>query len=327
MFIILTIIFLSLSMDYILLIIGFIFLIKWSDLLVDWASSIAKKFGISSLVIGLTIVAFWSSAPELVINLISGFQWKTDLAVSNILWSNISNILLILWITALICPIALPKSTVKKEIPYLIFVAAILILLIYDGNINTFDASILSILFAWFLYYTFSIAKSWTSKNQDEEEIELMWNIKATIYIVLGFIGLIGGWKLIVDSAVSIASNFGLPEAFIWVTIVAIGTSLPELAVSVIAALKKQTDMAVGAVVGSNIFNTLWILGATWLITTLPAYEWIHIDLWVNLIASLLIFVFAFTFKKHLLERKEGIILIIAYLSYIGYLISTVITK
>ena len=257
--------------------------------------------------------------------LISWFQGKTDLAVSNILGSNISNILLILWITALICPIALPKSTVKKEIPYLIFVAAILILLVYDGDINSFDASILSILFAWFLFYTFKIAKNWN--NNEDEKIDLMSNAKATFYIILGFIWLIGWWKMIVDSAVSIASNFGLPEAFIWVTIVAIGTSLPELAVSVIAALKKQTDMAVGAVVGSNIFNTLWILGATWLITTLPAYEWIHIDLWVNLIASMLIFVFAFTFKKHLLERKEGIILIIAYLSYIGYLISTVITK
>jgi len=310
-------------MDYILLILGFIFLIKWSDLLVDGASSIAKKFGISSLVIGLTIVAFWSSAPELVINLISWFQGKTDLAVSNILGSNISNILLILWITALICPIALPKSTVKKEIPYLIFVAAILILLIYDWDINTFDASILSILFVGFLYYTFSIAKNWTS--DEEEEIQLMWNFKANIYIILGFIWLIGGWKMIVDSAVSIASNFGLPEAFIWVTIVAIGTSLPELAVSVIAALKKKTDMAVWAVVWSNIFNTLWILWATGLITTLPAYDWIHIDLWVNLIASLLIFIFAFTFKKHLLERKEGIILIIAYISYIWYLISTIL--
>lgn len=310
-------------MDYILLILGFVFLIKWSDLLVDWASSVAKKFWISSLVIWLTIVAFGSSAPELVINLISGYQWNTALAVSNILWSNISNILLILWVTALICPIALPKSTVKKEIPYLIFVAAILILLIYDGDINRFDASILSVLFAWFLLYTFKIAKNW---NSDEgEEIELMSNIKSIIFIILGFVGLIGGWKMIVDSAIWIATNFGLPEAFIGVTIVAIGTSLPELAVSIIAALKKQTDMAVWAVVGSNIFNTLWILWATWLLTNLPAYEGIQIDLGVNLIASLLIFIFAFTFKKHLLEKKEWAILLIAYCSYIGYLISTVI--
>lgn len=309
-------------MDYIFLVLGFILLIKGSDILVDWASSIAKKFWISSLVIWLTIVAFWSSAPELVINLISGYQGNTALAVSNILWSNISNILFILWVTAIISPIVLPQSTIKKEIPYLIFVAVILILLLFDGDINRFDASILSVLFWAFLVYTFKIAKNWDSQEA-EEEVTLMWNTKASIYIILGFIGLIAGWKLIVDSAISIASNFGLPEAFIWVTIVAIGTSLPELAVSVIAALKKKTDLAVWAVVGSNIFNTLWILGATGLMTNLPAYEWIQIDLWVNLIASLLIFLFAFTFKKHLLERKEWVILLLAYISYIWYLIST----
>ena len=323
MFIISKIIYLCEFMDYILLILGFIFLIKWSDILVDWASSIAKKFWISSLVIWLTIVAFWSSAPELVINLISWYQWNTALAVSNILWSNISNILLILWITAIIYPINLPTSTVKKEIPYLIFVALILILLIYDWEINRIDASILSILFAWFLVYTFKIAKNWNS--QEEEEIHIMSNIKASIYIILGFIGLIGGWKMIVDSAVSIALNFGLPEAFIWVTIVAIWTSLPELAVSVIAAIKKQTDMAVWAVVWSNIFNTLWILWATWLLTNLPIYEGIYIDLWINLIASILIFIFAFTFKKHLLDRKEWVILFVAYFTYIWYLISTIL--
>lgn len=310
-------------MDYILLIIGFLLLIKWSDLLVDGASSVATKFGISSLVIWLTIVAFWSSAPELVINLISWYTWKTDLAVSNILWSNISNILLILWITALIAPITLPKSTIKKEIPYLIFVASVLILLLSDGSINTFDAWVLSFLFALFLVYTFKIAKQWN--DNDEEKIENFSHLKAYIYIVLWFIGLIGWWKLIVDSAVSIASNFWLPEAFIGVTIVAIWTSLPELAVGVIAALKNKTDLAVWAIVGSNIFNTLWILWATGMITTLPAYEWIQIDLWVNLVASLLIFIFAFTSKKHLLERKEWILLLIWYFTYIWYLISTIL--
>jgi cation:H+ antiporter len=231
--------------------------------------------------------------------------------------------LLILWITALIAPITLPKSTVKKEIPYLIFVASVLILLLSDWDINTLDASILSFFFILFLGYTFKIAKDWNS--DDEEKIDSFSNMKATVYIILWFIGLIGWWKLIVDSAVSIAWNFGLPEAFIGVTIVAIWTSLPELAVSVIAALKNKTDMAVWAVVWSNIFNTLWILWATGMVTTLPAYEWIHIDLWVNLVASLLIFIFAFTFKKHLLERKEWILLLIWYFTYIWYLVSTVL--
>jgi cation:H+ antiporter len=312
-------------MDYIVLIIGFLLLIKWSDLLVDGASSVATRFGISSLVIWLTIVAFWSSAPELVINLISWYTGKTDLAVSNILWSNISNLLLILWITAVIAPITLPKSTVKKEIPYLIFVAAGLILLLSDGNINTFDAGLLSFFFILFLGYTFKIAKDGNNNDDNGEQIESFSNSKATIYIILWFMGLIGWWKLIVDSAVSIASEFWLPESFIGVTIIAIWTSLPELAVSVIAALKNKTDMAVWAVVGSNIFNTLWILWATWMITTLPSYEWIQMDLWVNLVASLLIFIFAFTFKKHLLDRKEWALLLIWYFTYIWYLVSTIL--
>ncbi len=305
-----------------LLIVWFLLLIKWSDVLVDGASSIAKKFGVSSLVIWLTIVAFGSSAPELVINMISWYTWETDLALSNILWSNISNILLILWVTAILYPIKLPKTTIKKEIPYLIFSAAILILLLFDKMISRFDAVVLSVMFAWFIWYTFKIAKNWTSSD---EEVETMPTWKAGLFVVLGLAWLIGGGKLIVDSAVFIAEGFGLPQAFIGVTIVAIGTSLPELAVSVMAAIKKDTDMAIWAVVGSNIFNTLWILWATGMLANLPAYPGIEIDLWVNIIASMLIFAFAFTFKKHLLDRKEWIILVLAYLTYVGYLTAQVL--
>lgn len=310
-------------MDYLLLIFWFIFLIKWSDLLVEWASSVAKKFGISALVIWLTIVAFGSSAPELVINLISAIWGNTALAVSNIVGSNISNILLILWTTAVISPIAFPKSTIRKEIPFLIFVAAFLIWILFDGTISRFDASILSFLFVLFLVYTFKIAKN--HENESEEEVVLLSNIKSVTYILLGFVWLIWWGKMIVDSAVNIATNFELPEAFIGVTIVAIGTSLPELAVWVVAALKKQTDIAVGSVVGSNIFNTLWILGVTGFVSPLPGYEWINIDLTVNLVASMLIFIFAFTFAKNLLDRKEWVILLCWYLLYIGYLVNTVL--
>lgn len=311
-------------MDYLILIFWFIFLIKGSDLLVEWASSVAKKFWISALVIWLTIVAFGSSAPELVINLISATGWNTALAVSNIVWSNISNILLILWVTALISPVGFPQSTIKKEIPFLILVAALLIGLLYDGTITRFDASILAILFAGFLVYTFKISKN-IENDDTQEEIILLPNWKSAVYILLGFVGLIGGWKMIVDSAVNIATQFGLPEAFIGVTIVAIGTSLPELAVWVVAALKKQTDIAVGSVVGSNIFNTLWILWATGLIAPLPAYDGINVDLWVNLVASILIFLFAFMFARNMLERKEWAILVWAYVVYIGYLVHSVL--
>lgn len=311
-------------MDYLILVFWFIFLIKWSDLLVEWASSVAKKFGISALVIWLTIVAFGSSAPELVINMISAFWDNTALAVSNIVWSNISNILLILWVTAIISPIAFPQSTIKKEIPFLIFVALFLMWILYDWVISRIDAGMLSVLFIWFLIYTFKISKN-LEDTQSEENIESLPNWKSTIFILLWFVGLIGWGKMIVDSAISIATQFWLPEAFIGVTIVAIGTSLPELAVWVVAALKKQTDIAVWSVVGSNIFNTLWILWATGFVSPLPAYAGINIDLWVNIIASLLIFLFAFTFAKNMLERKEWVILVFAYFLYIWYLINTVL--
>jgi len=309
-------------MEYLLLLIWFILLIKWADLLVDGASSIAKKFGISALVIWLTIVAFGSSAPELVINLISWYSWNTDLAVSNIIGSNISNLLLILWVTAILYPIKLPQTTIKREIPFLIFSALVLIFILVDGVISRSDSGILSVLFWIFLYYTFTIAKK--TKESKTEEIEIMSNVKASLFILLWLWWLIWGWKLIVDSAVWIAQAQWLPEAFIWVTIVAIWTSLPELAVSVIAAMKKNTDIAIWAVVGSNIFNTLWILWATWLMTPLPSYSWIHFDLWVNLIASIYLFLFAFSFKKHYIDKKEGIIFITLYIFYIIFLVSKI---
>jgi len=307
-------------MDFILLIIGFVLLIKWADMLVDGWSSIAKKYGISPLVIGLTIVAFGTSAPELVVNMMAAFSWNTDLAISNILGSNISNILLILWLTAMIYPISMPKSTVKKEIPFIIFVSALLIGLLFDWVISRFDASILTILFVWFMYYTYRIAKSWTS-NEEENGIKVMSLFKSSAYIIIWLAFLVWGWKFIVDSAINIATWFGLPQAFIWVTIVAIWTSLPELAASIMAAFKKNTDMAIGWIVWSNIFNTLWILWATGLINPLYWYDWVQFDLMVNLAVSMWIFLAAFTFKKNFLTKTEWWILFLWYISYIIYLI------
>lgn len=306
-------------MDIVLLIIWFILLIKWADMLVDGGSSVAKKYGISPLVIGLTIVAFGTSAPELVVNMMAAFSWNTDLAISNILGSNISNILLILWITAMIYPISMPKSTVKKEIPFIIFVAALLIWLLYDWSISRLDAWILSMLFAWFMYYTWTIARS--SKQKGQEDIKVMSLWKSSLFIILWLIWLIWGWKLIVDSAISIATWFWLPQAFVGVTIVAIWTSLPELAASVMAAFKRNTDMAIGWIVWSNIFNTLWILWATGLIHPLSGYEWLETDLMMNLAVSMGIFLAAFTFKKNFLTKAEWSFLFLAYLAYISYLI------
>lgn len=307
-------------MEYLLLILWFILLIKWADILVEWAGSIAKKFGISSLVIGLTIIAFGSSAPELVVNLFAATQGKTQLAIGNILGSNISNLLLIIWITSLISPLAMPHSTVKKEIPFMILAALILWgLLLNDGIISRYDALILSALFGYFLYYLYTIAKN--NKSKQEDQIEIMSTQKSLLFTFGWLIGLIGWGKLIVDNAVSIASNLGLSEAFIWVTIVAIGTSLPELAATIMAAVKKNTDMAIGWVIGSNIFNTLWIIWATGLIAPLEGYEWMWIDIGVNILASFLILSSAFLLKKKMVDRPEGAVLLLLYISYITYLV------
>jgi len=302
----------------IILIIWFVLLIVWADKLVDWASSIAKSYNISNLVIGLTIVAFWTSAPELVVNLVAALNQNTEIAIWNILWSNISNILLILWVTAIIYPIAIPKSTVKNEIPFMIFVWALLILLLHDNLLSRFDSLILIIFFIVFMIYTFKIAKN---KNDDEDEIATMNKIKSSVFIIIWLALLILWWKMIVYSAVWIASSFWLPESFIWLTIVAIWTSLPELASSIIAAIKKKTDMAIWAIVWSNIFNILWIMWISWLINPLKWYwENMNFDLLVNLIVSLMLFLATFAFKKNLLSRVEWIILIITYIVYVSYL-------
>lgn len=305
-------------MDYILLILWFIFLIKWADILVDWSSSIAKKYNVSSLVIWLTIVAFGTSAPEFIVSMLSAFDWNSDISISNVVWSNISNILLILWVTAFLYPIKMPHTTVRNEIPFLILITLAFSVLLLDNYISRLDATLLIVFFIWFLYYTFKISK----QNSDEEnEIKIMSGLKATIFIILWLIWLIGWGKMIVDSAVSIASAFWVPNSFIWVTIIAIWTSLPELAASIVAAFKKNTDMAIGWVVWSNIFNTLWIIGWTWVVLPLWWYASLNFDLWINFLAVLLILLFAFTYKRNFLDKKEGIVLFSFYIFYISYLV------
>lgn len=311
---------------FIILIIGFVLLVKWADMLVDWASSLAKKLWISSLVIGLTIVAFWTSAPELVINVMSAIDWKTQMAIGNIVWSNISNIFLILWVTALIYPIVMPHSSVKREIPYMIFTSLILFILLIDWVLSKIDAIILLVMFMWFLYYSFLVAKANIKENKKIDKqidkdnmVKIMSNFKAIIYIVLWLIGLLYWWNFIVDSATSIAKTFGWSDAFIGLTIVAIGTSLPELAASVTAALKKETDMAIWWIVWSNIFNTLWILWATAIIKPLNWYDWMNFDLTIELIASILVFIFAFTHHKYFLSKLEWFILLVCYIAFLIY--------
>lgn len=311
-----------------LLIIGFILLIKGADWLVDGASGLAKSFGISDLVIGLTIVSFGTSAPELIVSLLSAFSHSTDLAVGNVIGSNICNILLILGITSVIYPLTVKKGTVWKEIPLMLVATLAVAFLLNDVLIDRSSFSTLSrtdgltllLFFAIFLYYTYGISRV-SGSNKEEESVKKLSTAKATLFIFVGLTSLAIGGNLIVDNATRIALTFGLSQALIGLTIVAVGTSLPELATSVIAALKKNADIAVGNVVGSNIFNILFVLAVTSSIYPIPFNKSMNLDVSVMLFSSLLLFIAMFVGKKRKLERWQGALFILLYISYTGILI------
>ena len=281
---------------YVLFIIGFFLLIRGADLLVDGSASIAKKLKISSIVIGLTIVAFGTSAPEFIVNIFASVQGNSEIAIGNILGGNIANILLILGISAIIYPITAKKNTVLKEIPLSLLAAIVLGIMandmIIDGagfsGITRIDGFILLSFFIIFLYYTFGITKS--DKDIVEEEIKVFSHFKAIIFIVLGLAGLVIGGKWIVDGAIKIAEFFNISQSLIGLTIIAIGTSLPELATSAVAAYKKQSDIAMGNIVGSNIFNIFWILGASAVIHPLPFSTSSNGDIAMTIFASFVLF-------------------------------------
>lgn len=316
-------------LTYILFIIGFVILIKGANLLVDGAASIANKLKISSIVIGLTIVAFGTSAPEFIVNIFASVQGNTEIAIGNILGSNIANILLILGISAIIYPLATQKNTVWKEIPLSLLAAILLGVLVNDtlidggtfSGLTRIDGIVLLSFFLIFLYYTFGIAK--VSGENSDLEIKQLSNLKSTIYIVGGLLGLIIGGKWIVDGAIKIAELFNVSQSLIGLTVVAIGTSLPELATSAVAAYKRQTDIAIGNIVGSNIFNIFWILGASALIRPLPFSRNSDLDIMITILASLILFIIMFVGKKHTIERWQGILMIFIYIGYVAFLISS----
>jgi len=314
---------------YILFIIGFFLLIKGADFLVDGSASIAKKLKISGIVIGLTIVAFGTSAPEFIVNIFASAQGNTEIAIGNILGSNIANILLILGISAIIYPITAKKNTVLKEIPLSLLAAVVLGLMandiIIDGadfsGITKIDGFILLSFFIIFLYYTFGITKS--DKDIVEEEIKIFSHFKSVIFIILGLAGLAIGGKWIVDGAVQIAEFFNISQSLIGLTIVAVGTSLPELATSAVAAYKKQSDIAIGNVVGSNIFNIFWILGVSAVIRPLPFNTSSNGDITMTIFASIVLFLVMFIGKKRVIERWQGVFMVTTYASYIVFLVLT----
>lgn len=307
-------------LNIVLLIIGLVVLIYGANFLVDGGSALAHRLHVSTMVIGLTVVAFGTSTPELVVNVMSSVDGSSALALGNVLGSNIFNILAILGVTALIVPIGVKKTTTWVEIPLAVFAAVLLLILINgepSGVITRAEGISLLVFFIVFLLYTFMLAKYGAAGNGEEVEIKNYTAGKAILFILLGLAGLIGGGRLLVSNAVSIAQTLGISERIIGLTIVSIGTSLPELATSVIAARKKNADIAIGNVVGSNIFNTFLILGASATITPLAAPTGSMLDLIVNLVAAALLFLFIFTGKGRKISRWEGAIFIAVYVVYL----------
>ena len=315
---------------YIFFIIGFVFLIKGADFLVDGASSIARRLNISDLVIGLTVVAFGTSMPELFVNIIASFKGNTDIAIGNVVGSNIANVLLILGVSSVIYPLAVTKGTVWKEIPFSLLAAIVLFVAandqLLDGSrvseLTRIDGLVFLSFFIIFIYYTSSIALHVEGMEEHVSAKQYGW-LRSSLYIIWGLAGLTLGGKWIVDGAIALATKFGMSESLIGLTIVALGTSLPELATSAMAAYKRNVEIAVGNVVGSNIFNIFFVLGISAIIKPLPFQMKNNLDIGVVILSSLLLFLFMFTGKKRSLDRWEGIIFLACYGVFVGYLVFT----
>ena len=320
-------------MNYVLLIIGFALLTISADWLINGASGLAKRLNISDLVIGLTIVAFGTSAPELVVNIVAATEGSSDIALTNILGSNIINTLIILGISATIFPVACKQSTYRIEIPLSVLAGlAVLLLgtnffgLLHLGEshngVSRIDGTILLAIFICFCSYT--IYQSLHNRDKaSAESYEAMPIWKAILLIVFGLAGLVFGGELIVSNAVIIAKSWGISEAVIGVTIVALGTSLPELATSAMAAYKKNTDLAIGNVIGSNIFNVFFVLGISATIRPLPSYENLQIDAAMAAGSSLLLLLFIAISRKRNINRFEGIAMLTIYGIYLAWLLTT----
>ncbi|MBR5854503.1 MAG: calcium/sodium antiporter [Paludibacteraceae bacterium] len=337
-----------------LIVAGCTALIKGADWLVVGASGLAKKYGVSDIVIGLTVVAFGTSMPEFVVNMVAVGQGSTEIAITNVLGSNIINTFVILGCTALIFPISSQKSTRRFDIPFSML-AALLVLLfvVYNGpswlqienifniditnptlhNLGSLDwgagnvsfisgvgGTILWVFFIIFLWHTFKNAKG----SESEESYTPVPAWKALLMIASGLLGLVVGGEVIVKSATSIAQSLGVSDAIIGLTVVALGTSLPELATSCMAAFKKNCDIALGNVIGSNIFNIFFILGTSACVMPLPGYKGLEIDAMMAALASLMVMLFVYTNKKREIKRWHGAVLLLVYAIYLAYRIITI---
>lgn len=313
-------------LNILFLIAGFVILIYGADKLVDGGSALAARLNVPNIVIGLTVVAFGTSTPELVVNIISSLKGESALALGNVLGSNIFNMLSILGVTAAIYPIAIKRTTTWVEVPMALFAAALVFITFCNDNwpvpgahiISRTEGVIFLCFFLIFVTYTLALAR----KGQGEEVAVKSYSIPKTLFfIIIGLGGLIAGGHFLVKGAVGIAESLGISQRIIAITIVSIGTSLPELATSLVAARKKNVDMAIGNVVGSNLFNTFLILGTSAAIQPIPMSTENLADILLNFLATLLLFLFIFTGKGRQIEKWEGIVFICLYLAYLFSLI------
>lgn len=309
-----------------LLFLGFALLIKGADFLVKGASALARKFNVSELVIGLTIVALGTSAPELVVSVVSSTKGLNEVVYGNVIGSNIFNLFLILGVSAVIYPIVVQRSTIKVEIPYSLLAIVLVFILVNDellwGIENYFsriDAFILLIFFSIFMFYVFKNMK----RDPEAAAVVEKQNYSGwimTFMILGGLLGLVFGGQLVVDNAVIIARSFNLSDKMIGLTIIAAGTSLPELATSAVAAFRKNSDISIGNVVGSNIFNLLFVLGISGVISPMDYNPSLNVDVYVVMAGTVLLFIL-FLGKTSKLTRWEAVILLVGYISYVAYLI------
>ena len=315
--------------DIFFLILGLVLILVGANILTDGSSAIAKRWGVSDLVIGLTVVAFGTSAPELVISLISAIQGNTELAIGNVVGSNVFNILVIIGVTAMVMPIKVERSIMTNEIPLVVLSSLVLLVMgnapLLDGTASTMltriDGIVLLMFFMIFMRYTFTQVKSGSAPSEDGVAKREMPMWKAILWVIGGLGALIYGGDRFVAGASGVASQLGVSDAIIALTIVAAGTSLPELATSVTAALKGKTGIALGNVIGSNIFNIFLVLGCSATVHPLKFNGIGNFDLLVLAGASILFWLFGWFFKKRTITRIEGALLAICYIAYVTRLI------
>lgn len=312
-----------------LLIAGLVILIFGANYMVEGASALAKKFNISSLAIGLTVVAFGTSAPELVVNTFAAVQGHQDIVFGNVLGSNNFNLFIILGITGLMTPLAVQSSTAWKEIPISLIAVIILFLLVNDrflygaetSVLGSLDGVILLIFFGLFLFYVYKQLKSDPTPTEDVLKIPALSTTKMSLFILGGLTALVFGGHLVVNNAIEIAESLDISQKIIGLTVVAAGTSLPELATSIVAAVKKNADIAVGNIIGSNIFNIFLVLGASSVLSPLAFDPAFNMDMYILAGGTLVLFFAMFTGSRRKLDRWEAAVLLLFYLSYTTYLV------